>query len=186
MRRRRRSGFARQRVAYGQRIKKPEWVDPFPGILGTKIEKMILAELVFRRIPFYFQYNVVDIPWIKGVENWRVDFYVPAGKVIIEANGFYWHTLTKEKIASDAFRYANLEAAGYKVVAWYDYEIETRLWELFEEVPELARPLAYGPPLSLENANDDLKAIRLMNARRMGRVGVTTRKTRRVRRRHAR
>jgi G:T-mismatch repair DNA endonuclease (very short patch repair protein) len=178
LRRKRRVSGAVRRGRVGERVYKAEWVDPFPGILGTKVEKKVMAELVYRQIPFYFQHNVEKLPLMSGVQNWRVDFYIPEGKIIIEVNGYYWHS-KEDAIAKDSFRYAMLTNAGYRVVAWWDYEIDTKLWDLFAADPVLSAPTVFGPPLQMENFIDDGKAIRIINARRMKRVGVTTRRTRR-------
>lgn len=181
----RRPPSGRRRGQAGERIRKAEWVDPFPGILGTKPEKMVLAELYRRRIPFYFQYNVHDLPFIPGIENWRCDFAIPAFRIIIEVNGDYWHT-KGDAPAKDAFRYAALEYAGWKVLVWWESDILTRLWDLCEAEPLIKNPPITGPPISMVNVNDDLRALRRMNARRRGRTNVTFKATRRRRRRDGR
>lgn len=183
-RRRRRSGDGRGE-AYEVRVRAPKWVDPFPGIYGTVIEKMVMAELYHREVPFHFQYNVRDIPFLPGIENWRVDFYVPSTKTVIEVNGEYWHTLPGA-IQKDAFRYAALEAAGYKVVIFWESDVETRLKELCDGVPTLKNPPVKGPPVSMENNIDDARAVRRMNASRRTRVSTISAGTGRQRRRKRR
>jgi G:T-mismatch repair DNA endonuclease (very short patch repair protein) len=124
------------------------WIDPFPQIQGTKPEKMIYAELVKRGIPFeyqtYLKITGIDLetdPW------YRPDFMLPAEKIIIEANGAYWHTKTAQ-INADAFKYALYQMMGWRVIIWWDYEIEDHLQELFNREPVLAyrsKPLTVLP-----------------------------------------
>ncbi|MDT8434666.1 MAG: DUF559 domain-containing protein [Anaerosomatales bacterium] len=147
-------------------------------MLGTKPEKMVLAELVKRRVPFHFQYAASNIaPHL----DYRLDFYIPSTKMDLEINGEYWHT-TPGAIDRDAFRYATLEMLGVKVVVLWENDILTRLFALLEEVPELANPPVTGPPLHMENDIDDLKAVRRINAvRRTRTTGVEQRRVRRRR-----
>lgn len=164
------------------RVYKREWVDPFPEIMGTKPEKMVLAELFARRIPFYFQYPYGDVAGTAEVEDYRLDFYIPSSKIVIEVNGDYWHG-SAEAMNKDALRYALLELKGLKVLPWWESEILTGLRGLFEREPLLNHPSVTGPPISMENNFDDLRALRKMNAKRRGRMAVTLAKRPRGRRR---
>lgn len=164
----------------GRKVYRPEWRDPFPGVLGTLPEKMVLAEMVHRQIPFSFQHVLPDLQHLDGTQEWRVDFYIPSTKLILEVNGNYWHTLEGAP-AKDAFRYAALEYHGYKVLVWWEDEILTSMLRLFDEEPTFRHPPVKGPPVKLDNNVDDLKAVRKMNASRRRRVSSV--KRRRVRRR---
>lgn len=160
-----------------------EWVDPFPWVKGTKPEKMVLAELYRRRIPFAFQYRMGDMLGTDKVENWRVDFYIPSTRTVIEVYGDYWHTLGDQPF-TDAWRTAVMEFNGFKVLIWWESEILTQMRRLFDAEPTLVRPPVTGPPVKLENNTDDLRAMRVAAARRARRVRTET--TRRIQRRRKR
>ena len=116
------------------------WIDPYPEIPGTKPEKMVYAELMRRGIPFHFQewfHIVSDIYIIEGDSWYKPDFIIPELKMIIEVQGAYWHT-KPDQIEKDSYKYALYEQVmGYKVVLWWDYDIEARLQSLFEGEPGL-------------------------------------------------
>jgi hypothetical protein len=156
-----------------------EWRDPYPSIMGSKPEKMVLALMVQRRIPFIFQALVRDI--VPGTtESYRLDFYIPSTRMVVEVFGDYWHTLGSQPFA-DAKRAAYLESQGVREVVWWESDILSRLTALFDAVPELRNPPVTGPPISVENKYDDLRAVRTANARRAGKTALTYRRTTRVR-----
>jgi very-short-patch-repair endonuclease len=112
----------------------PQWVDPYWWIMGSEPEKMVLAELVRRGI--YFQHVPQKNSIGKFVDpTWEADFMFPQFKIWLEINGLYFHTL-KGQIESDALRYARIEASGWRLLVWWDYDIEARLQDLFNAVPE--------------------------------------------------
>lgn len=112
-----------------------DWIDPYPEVPGTKPEKMIYAELVSRGIDFQFQQWIhVAIPdlILEGDPWYKPDFIIPSRKIIIEANGAYWHSQPAQ-IEKDSYKYALYEMMGYKVLIWWDYDIETHLVSMLDE-----------------------------------------------------
>jgi G:T-mismatch repair DNA endonuclease (very short patch repair protein) len=140
-----------------------EWIDPYPDVYGTKPEKMIYAELMRRGIVFQFTAQInTGIPDIEVNQWFKPDFIIPAYRMIIEVQGAYWHT-KPDKIESDSLRFALMQMAGYRVIAWWDYDIESRLQELFSEVPELGfTGMAVASP-GRSAFTDDLKGLRKAN-----------------------
>jgi len=127
----------RAQLAGVQRSRKGKWVDPFPWVHGTRPEKMVYAELSRRRIPFLFLNDIkLSFPEIELVKEFQADFVIPSLKLVIEVQGAYWHSMQKT-IEADAMKMAYYEAAGYRVLAWWDYDIEERLHELFAADPQL-------------------------------------------------
>lgn len=65
------------------RVPVPQWIDPFPSIQGSSIEKMVMAELVRRGI--YFEHT----PQTNSVggmvdKTWEPDFLLPQYHIWIE------------------------------------------------------------------------------------------------------
>lgn len=95
---------------------------------------MVLAEFVRRGIYFIHtpQYNslggMVD-------PTWEPDFLLPQYHIWIEIQGAYFHTLPGA-VEHDAFRFAVIEAAGWKPIFWWEDDIRTRLIEIMDAVPE--------------------------------------------------
>lgn len=112
----------------------PYWVDPNWFINGSEPEKRVLAELVRRGI--YFQ-HVPQTNTLGGMVDptWEADFLFPQFKIWLEVNGVYFHTKPGQ-IEADALRYAKIEAAGWRLLVWWDYDILARLPELMDAVPE--------------------------------------------------
>lgn len=162
------------------------FVDPFPWVKGTMPEKMVLAELSRREIPFCFQWRIGDMAGTPKKEDWRVDFYIPSTRTVIEVYGDYWHTLGNQPY-TDAWRVAVLEYNKYKVLIWWESDILSRLIDLFEAEPTLRNPPVKGPPIKLENDVDDLRAMRVAAARRARKVRTeSTRLSQRARVRRSR
>lgn len=112
------------------------WQDPFPEIPGTKPEKMVYAELMRRGIPFQFQeWFHVSVP-IETAQWLRPDFSIPSAKIIIAVQGTYFHSQAAT-IAKDSLQFAVYEMMGWLVLPWWEYDIESRLQDLFESVPQL-------------------------------------------------
>lgn len=160
------SGKYNLRNAYG-------WVDPYPEVHGTLPEKMVYAELSRMGIPFLFLNDLrFQIPEIEFDKWYQADFVIPHLKLIIEVQGAYWHSMDKT-IESDAFKFAIYETVGYKVLAWWDYDIIERLQELI-----LAEPMLVGAatnptlvrstelPVQRRSKVDTSKGIRTLNSRR--------------------
>lgn len=118
------------------------WIDPFPHVHGTLPEKMVYAALSQRGIPFYFLNDIkTSIPEINIYKEYQADFILPNQKVIIEVQGYYWHS-KPGTIESDAFKFAMYQAAGYRPLAWWDFEIFENINKLFlRDLPQLASNL---------------------------------------------
>lgn len=135
------------------RIRGSHFIDSFPLGFGTLPEKMVYAELSRRGIPFLYLNDIrFQIKEIKFDKTYQADFVLPDLKIIIEVNGAYWHSMDKT-IQSDAFKYAIYQVSGYTVLAWWDYDIYSRLPELFAENSLLRR---YNPDDS--RGSSELKA----------------------------
>lgn len=149
------------------------WVDPFPEVHGTLPEKMVYAELSRRRIPFLFLNDIrFQIPEIEFDKQYQADFVLPQLKLIIEVQGAYWHSMDKT-IEADAFKFAIYETAGYKALAWWDFDIIERLHDLFINEPLLVSAgIGYNNsnsselPVISRKKQDTSKGIRTLNMRR--------------------
>lgn len=119
------------------KVYKPWWVDPFVGIQGSSIEKMVMAEFVRRGIYFEHTPQTNSLNWLPGLGNptWEPDFLLPQYKIWIEIQGSYFHSLPGQ-IETDSLRFASITLAGWKPIAWWEFDIRTRLLELFDAVPE--------------------------------------------------
>ena len=131
-----------RRIKYFQ----PQFYDPYFFVQGSMPEKMVMKELVRRGIYFEHTPQTNDINWgyLKEVatsdpSKWEADFLFPQFKIWLEVQGAYFHTLpgVPEK---EALRFAIIEAAGWRPIYWWDYDIEARLIELMDKVPEFYRP----------------------------------------------
>lgn len=159
----------RQERARKQRIFHRQWVDPYPQILGTRPEKIVYAQLMMRGINFYYQSMLlVNLPLLQISKEYRPDFILPDQKIIIEVQGVYFHS-KPEAIESDAYKQALYNLMGYTVLAWWDYDIEANVVDLFIKEPLLAG-IAYGGGGRVVTSNDktidDLKGLRTTNRRR--------------------
>lgn len=158
----RRERSRRRRVVSGA------WVDPFPTIMGTRPEKIVYAQLMYRGINFYFQSMLlVNLPLLKISKEYRPDFILPDQKIIIEVQGIYFHS-KPDTIESDAYKQALYNLMGYKVLAWWDYEIEENVIDLFIKEPLLANLTGRGGRIKTKHDKsiDDLKGLRTTNRRR--------------------
>jgi hypothetical protein len=129
-----------------QRVRVVNWIDPFSGMQGSSIEKMVMAE--FARRGIYFQHSTTsnDLPWpivaakMLGYDphTLKADFLLPQYKIWLEIQGAYFHTLPGA-VERDALRFALVEAAGWKALYWWEDDIRTRLVEIMDMVPEFYR-----------------------------------------------
>ncbi len=117
------------------KVYSPWWIDPYWWIVGSSIEKMVMAELVRRNIYFIFRNQVNDLGGFVDA-SWEADFYLPHHKVWIEVQGSYFHSLPGQ-IEQDSLRYAAIEMAGWTPVFLWEYDIRTRLVDLLDETPIL-------------------------------------------------
>lgn len=156
-----------------------DWVDPFPTVMGTRPEKIVYAQLMMRGINFYFQSMLlVNLPLLRISKEYRPDFILPDLKIVIEVQGVYFHS-KPESIESDAYKQALYNMMGYKVLAWWDYEIEENVVDLFVKEPKLAHLLGKGGRIITKKDKqiDDLKGLRTTNRRRFRMKSPTYRKT---------
>jgi hypothetical protein len=137
----------------------PQFYDPYFFVQGSVPEKMVMAELVRRGI--YFQHTPQENPveWgnLKEIAKsdptkWEADFLFPQWKIWLEVQGAYFHTMPGV-VEKEALRFALIEAAGWRPIYWWDYDIETRLVELMDSVPEF-----YFPPSDTKKGLDKAKA----------------------------
>lgn len=167
------------------------WVDPFPEVHGTLPEKMVYAELTRLGIPFLFLNDLrFRIPEIGLDKYYQADFVIPSIKLIIEVQGAYWHSKPKT-VQSDAFKFAVYETLGWKVLAWWDYDIVSRLHDLVLASPELLSLRKPGTtrfdstelPVQRRTKVDTSKGIRTLNMRRRtsGSASVGRRRVRKAR-----
>jgi hypothetical protein len=133
------------------RFYKPQWYDPYFFIQGSVPEKMVMKELVRRGIYFEHTPQTNPVQWgalaqvaNSNPTNWEPDFLFPQFKIWLEVQGAYFHTLPgiPEK---EALRFALIEAAGWRPIYWWDYDIEARLPELMDSVPEFYKPPTASP-----------------------------------------
>lgn len=131
-----------RRIRYFQ----PQFYDPFFFVQGSMPEKMVMKELVRRGIYFEHTPQTNDINWgnLKEVatsdpSKWEADFLFPQFKIWLEVQGAYFHTLPGVP-EREALRFVIIEKAGWRPIYWWDYDIETRLIELMDSVPEFYRP----------------------------------------------
>jgi G:T-mismatch repair DNA endonuclease (very short patch repair protein) len=151
------------------------WIDPFVMVHGTLPEKMVYEALSRRGIPFYFLNDVtINIPELNILKDYQADFLIPSLNLIIEVQGAYWHSKPKT-VEADAFKFALYEQMGYKVLAWWDFDIIENVNKLFLQEPML-RPYGAIGNKSTELAPkkrtkvDTSKGIRTLNKRRGDRL----------------
>jgi len=119
------------------KVYQPQFVDPYFWIQGSEIEKMVMVELVRREI--YFEHTPQRNNVGHGVPaDWEADFLLPQYKIWIEIQGAYFHTLDAQ-VRHDALRFATIEAAGWRPIFWWEWDIRSRLNELMDAVPEFYR-----------------------------------------------
>ena len=114
------------------RVYSPWFVDPYFWILGSSIEKMVMAELARRGVFFIFQSQTNDLGGLVD-PTWEADFLLPQHKIWIEVQGSYFHSL-EGQLEKDSFRYAVIEMAGWKPVFLWEFDIRTRLPEILDEI----------------------------------------------------
>lgn len=177
--------FGPQQVGRTIQVPVPHWVDPFFWVQGSAPEKMVMAEFVRRGIYFEHtpQSNPIEWGMLKEMASsdptdWEADFLLPQYRIWLEVQGFYFHTLpgVPEK---EALRFALIEAAGWRPMYWWDYDIEARLPELMDAVPEFYRPKKQDQKGMRTNQNgynfyeggigiDHLAGLRAANRNRTG------------------
>lgn len=128
------------------RVPVPGFYDPYFFINGSEPEKMVMKELVRRGIYFEHVPQTNDIKWgnlkqaaTSDPSKWEADFLFPQFKIWLEVQGFYFHTLPGVPYR-DMYRLTIIQAAGWRPIYWFDYDIIARLPELMDSVPEFYRP----------------------------------------------
>lgn len=112
-------------------------IDPFPLGFGTLPEKLVYEALSRRNINFLYLNDIdVSIPEIELFKFFQADFIIPSAKIIIEVQGAFWHS-KPDAIESDAYKFALYETAGWKPLAWWDFDILQNVNRLFDQSPEL-------------------------------------------------
>lgn len=115
----------------------PQFVTNYFWINASQIELMVLQEFVRRGI--YFEHTPQRNSVGRGVPaDWEADFLLPQYKIWLEIQGAYFHTLP-DQIRHDALRFAMIEAAGWRPIFWWEWDIRTRLNDLMDRVPEFYR-----------------------------------------------
>ena len=167
------------RERYQARVRSQYWIDPYWWIVGSSIEKMVMAELARRGVYFIYRNQVNDLGGFVD-PKWEADFYLPHHKIWIEVQGSYFHSLPGQ-IEQDALRYAAIEMAGWKPVFLWEFDIRTRLHEVLDQVgvfyqvdraTEQAARSRYGTmqgldfSLGSETLVDQLKGLRAGLAKR--------------------
>lgn len=158
----------RREVPLRQRFIKRGWVDPYPTVMGTRPEKMVYEQLMKRGIKFYYQSMLlVNLPLLQISKEYRPDFILPDQKIVIEVQGVYFHSKAGS-IEADAYKQALYNMMGYKVLAWWDYEIEENIIDLFVREPLLAHLIGSSGRVftKKDKSIDDLKGLRTTNRRR--------------------
>lgn len=155
------------------KVYSPWWMDPYWWIVGSSIEKMVMAELARRGVFFIFRAQRNDLGGFVD-PTWEADFLLPQHRIWIEVQGSHWHSLPGQ-IEQDAMRYAAIQMAGWKPVFLWEFDIRERLAEKLDEIGvfyqvDLAREQAarqrYGADEELgfllggDNLVDQLRGLR--------------------------
>jgi G:T-mismatch repair DNA endonuclease (very short patch repair protein) len=114
------------------RVYTPQWIDPYFWLVGSSIEKMVMAELARRGVFFIFRSQKNDLGGFVD-PSWEADLLLPHHKIWIEVQGSYWHS-QKGSIENDSLRYAAIEMAGWKPVFLWEFDIRERLHEKLDEI----------------------------------------------------
>lgn len=115
------------------------FVDPFPLGFGTVPEKMVYQALSKRGIRFYYLNDInINIPEIDLNQFFQADFILPDEKIIIEVQGARWHS-APNVIEADALKFAYYEYTGWRALAWWDFDIERDINQLFAVDPQLSK-----------------------------------------------
>ncbi len=128
------------RASRNFRVYEPWFYDQYFWIQGSEIEKMVMVEFVRRGV--YFEHTPQRNTVGGGVPaDWEADFLLPQHRIWLEIQGAYFHTLP-DQLRHDALRFAMIEAAGWKPMFWWEWDIRSRLTELMDAVPEFYRVTA--------------------------------------------
>jgi very-short-patch-repair endonuclease len=128
----RRPGDRRPQDVRNFRVYAPWWIDPNWYLTGSSIEKKVMAELQRRGVYFIYRNQSNSLGGFVD-PTWEADFLLPHHKIWIEVQGSYFHSLPGQ-IEKDSLRFAAIEMAGWKPIALWEFDIETRLHDLLDEI----------------------------------------------------
>jgi len=113
-----RLGTRRNRRVSTFRLHKPEWIDPFPEIPGTRPEKRVFEALVKRGIYFVFQGDFSAAEKKRSallqVALFKPDFIIPEWRVILDPFGDFAHS-QPAAVRRDFWKMIYYESIGTKV-----------------------------------------------------------------------
>lgn len=143
------------------RIIKAKWVDPYPGIPGTRPEKMVFAMLMEMNVYFIFQgqvpeYDIGGEYYTMRPLNYIPDFVLPEYHLIIDPFGEFHHSLAAQ-VEKDRQKFAAYNALGYNY--YHPWSIADNVWRWNQPV-YAARDTRYS-----EFVGKDLFGV--MNTREM-------------------
>lgn len=167
-----RNRSARSKISKAQKV---QFTDPYPEVPGTLPEKMVYAALMERHIPFQFQYPIhFAIPLVS--DTWhRADFILPYQKLIIDVNGFYFHSKPAQ-IDKDSTIAAFAQLSGWRVAFWWDFDIYDHLDLLFlmENLGIAQTQSGFGSPgRGDRKQRSDSTGVKTLNKRRTHRIRKT-------------
>lgn len=135
----------RERYARGNRIRATapyDFVNPYPWMPST--DARVFLELQHRRIPFAYRYFNAVNPYIKQlIPDWAPEFTLRDLKIVIIVQGAFFGNIPGV-IQKNVLAKTILETEGWKVLFWFEYDIVSRLNQLFEQEPKLANPPVHG------------------------------------------
>lgn len=113
------------------RLRKPQWVDPYPLVEGTEPEKRVFEMLHRLHIYFIFQGNIPEFEkgspmFFLNKPNYKPDFVLPEYRIIIDPFSPFHHSL-KEQAARDAIKIPTFGIAGYGY--YHPWAIAPGLWD---------------------------------------------------------
>jgi len=93
----------------------------------TQIERDIKNELIVNQITYIAQYPI-------PTTRYAVDFFIPSANLIVECDGCRYHACIKcghtyfeQRRERDAARTAELEELGYRIIRFWEHDIESSL-----------------------------------------------------------
>jgi len=157
----------RERLVGGRNIRAAynrEFFNPYPQLPSTDVR--VWLELTHRRIPFSYRWFNFDNPYIRQLlPGWAPEFTLRDLKVVILVYGTFFGQIPGV-LQQDILAKVILEQAGWKVLTWWEYDIESRLDDLFNQEPRLAHPSVTGGMYSSPYGIPDLMSPFRAMARR--------------------
>jgi len=130
------------------RLHKPVYfIDPYPWIPGTLPEKMVVAELAKRGVPFVFQADWFTEVTSKvepekrfallSIKKIAPDVLLPQHRAVIEVQGEYWHT-SPEAMDHDKAKFEVYRAYGFAVIPMMETDIYANVAQQVDRIPGIA------------------------------------------------